>query len=83
MKKYIVLRPAFQMVDDDDILVKNPFGFQLAGVLVNDAVTREAITKDQMRKFLKFVHDDVVTVNTMKWCTYSFIRECEYQNFVA
>lgn len=55
-----MLRPAFQMAVDDDILVKNPFGFQLAGVLVNDAVTREAITKDQMRKFLKFVHDDVV-----------------------
>lgn len=48
------------MAVDDDILVKNLFGFQLAGVLVNDAVTREAITKDQMRKFLKFVHDDVV-----------------------
>ena len=48
------------MAVDDDILVKNPFGFQLAGVLVNDAVTREAISKDQMRKFLKFVHDDVV-----------------------
>ena len=29
-------------------------------MLVNDAVTREAISKDQMRKFLKFVHDDVV-----------------------
>ncbi len=55
-----VLRPAFQMAVDDDILVKNPFGFQLSGVLVNDAVTRDAITKDQMRKFLKFVHDDVV-----------------------
>lgn len=55
-----VLRPAFQMAVDDDILVKNPFGFQLAGVLVNDAVTREVISKDQMRKFLKFVHDDVV-----------------------
>lgn len=55
-----VLRPAFQMAVDDDILVKNPFGFQLAGVVVNDSVTREAITKDQMRKFLKFVHDDVV-----------------------
>ena len=55
-----VLRPTFQMAVDDDILVKNPFGFQLAGVLVNDAVTREAITKEQMRKFLKFVHDDVV-----------------------
>ena len=28
--------------------------------MVNDSVTREAITKDQMRKFLKFVHDDNV-----------------------
>lgn len=27
-----VLRPVFQMAVDDDILVKNPFGFQLAGV---------------------------------------------------
>lgn len=55
-----VLRPAFQMAVDDDVIVKNPFGFQLAGVVVNDSVTREAISKDQMRKFLKFVHDDVV-----------------------
>jgi integrase len=55
-----VLRPAFQMAVDGDIIVKNPFGFQLATVLVNDSVTREAISKDQMRKFLKFVYDDVV-----------------------
>ena len=55
-----VLQPTFQMAVDDDILVKNPFGFRLVGVLLNDAVTREAITKDQMRKFLKYVHDDVV-----------------------
>ena len=55
-----VLRPAFQMAVDDDILVKNPFGFQLQTVLVNDSVTREALSKDQMQKFLKFVHDDVV-----------------------
>ena len=44
-----VLRPAFQMAVDDDLIVKNPFGFQLAGVVVNDSVTREAISKDQMR----------------------------------
>ena len=55
-----VLRPAFQMAVDDDVLNKNPFGFELAGVVVNDSVTREAVTKDQMRKFLKFVHDDAV-----------------------
>lgn len=45
---------------DDDIIVKNPFQFELVGVLVNDSVTRQGITKDQMRKFLKFVHDDNV-----------------------
>ena len=55
-----VLRPAFQMAVDDDVLNKNPFGFQLAGVVVNDSVTREAITKEQMNKFLKFIHDDNV-----------------------
>lgn len=55
-----VLRPAFQMAVDDDVLLKNPFGFEMASVVVNDSVTREAITKDQMRKFLKFVHDDNV-----------------------
>jgi integrase len=48
------------MAVDDDYLNKNPFGFQLAGVVVNDSVTRQAITRDQMRKFLKFVHDDNV-----------------------
>lgn len=53
-----VLRPAFQMAVDDDALTKNPFGFTLAGVVVNDSVTREAITKKQMNKFLKFIHDD-------------------------
>lgn len=55
-----VLRPAFQMAVDDDILRKNPFGFELAGVVVNDSVRREAISRKQMRLFLKFVHDDNV-----------------------
>ncbi len=42
------------------MLLSQQFVFQLAGVVVNDSVTREAISKDQMRKLLKFVHDDVV-----------------------
>lgn len=53
-----VLRPEFQMAVDDDVLMKNPFGFELSSVLINDSVTRETITKDQMREFLKFVKDD-------------------------
>ena len=53
-----VLRPAFQVAVDDDTLRKNPFDFQLASVVVNDSVTRQAVSREQMRKFLKFVHDD-------------------------
>lgn len=53
-----VLRPAFQMAVDDDIIMKNPFGFELASVVVNDSVRREAVSRDQMRKFLKFIRDD-------------------------
>lgn len=29
--------------------IKSPFGFELATVAVNDSVTRETITKEQMR----------------------------------
>ena len=50
-----VLRPAFQMAVDDDILMKNPFDFELCNVIVNDSVRREAITRKQMREFLAFV----------------------------
>ncbi|MCM1252404.1 MAG: site-specific integrase [Clostridium sp.] len=53
-----VLRPAFQMAVDDDMLLKNPFEFQLATVIVNDSVTREAITMKQERQFLEFVRQD-------------------------
>lgn len=53
-----VVRPAFQMAVDDDLLVKNLFEFQLNTVVVNDSVTREAITRQQERDFLKFVEND-------------------------
>jgi site-specific recombinase XerD len=53
-----VVRPAFQMATNDDLIVKNPFEFPLAGILVNDSVRREAITRDQKRKFLEFIKKD-------------------------
>lgn len=53
-----VVRPAFQLATDDDLIRKNPFEFQLATVVVNDSVTREAITRDQERKLLKFIKND-------------------------
>ena len=53
-----VLRPAFQLAYDDDLIRKNPFSFQLVEVVVNDSVRREAITHEEERKFLKFVKED-------------------------
>lgn len=53
-----VVRPAFQMAVDDDLIRKNPFDFQLATVVVNDSFTRKAITRKQERAFLEFVKND-------------------------
>lgn len=53
-----VLRPAFQMAVDDEMLLRNPFEFQLHTVVVNDSVKREAISREEERKFLKFVEED-------------------------
>lgn len=53
-----VLRPAFQMAMDDDLIRKNPFMFQLTTVVVNDSVTRVSITEKQEQAFLDFVRND-------------------------
>lgn len=53
-----VVRPAFQMAMDDDLIRRNPFEFQLSTVVVNDSVTREAITRKQERQFLEFIKND-------------------------
>ena len=53
-----VLRPAFQLAVDDDLIRKKPFQFQLMEVVVNDSVTREAISRAEERKFLQFVKED-------------------------
>ena len=53
-----VLRLAFQMAADDDMIVKNPFQFELHTVVVNDSVKRDALTREQERKFLQFILED-------------------------
>ena len=53
-----VLRPAFRLAYEDDFIRKNPFDFELASVLVNDSVTRQALTRKQERLFLEFVRKD-------------------------
>lgn len=53
-----VLRPAFQMAVDDDILKKNPFEWKTASVLVDDSHTREAISRKDERRLLEFIKED-------------------------
>lgn len=53
-----VLRPAFQLAEEDDLIRRNPFNFELATILVNDQVAREALTPKQERRFLDFVRSD-------------------------
>lgn len=53
-----VLRPAFRMAVEDDLVRKNPFDFPLADALTDDSVKREALTPRQERTFLKFVEED-------------------------
>lgn len=53
-----VLRPAFKLAVDDDLIRKNPFDFELVNVIVNDSVRRDALSPENERKFLKFVKED-------------------------
>ena len=53
-----VLRPAFRMAVEDDLLKKNPFDWELSTVIVNDSVKREAVTPKQERLFLDFIKGD-------------------------
>ncbi len=53
-----VLRPAFQMAVDDGLVRKNLFSFGLSSVVYNDSIRREALTREQERKFLDFVKED-------------------------
>lgn len=53
-----VLRPAFRMAVEDDILPKNPFDWELYTVIINDSHTRDAISRSDERRFLEFVHQD-------------------------
>ncbi len=53
-----VMKPAFQMAVDDDLIRKNPFEFSMSTIIMNDSVPREAVTEEQEKNFLEFVSGD-------------------------
>ncbi len=57
-RTWTVLKPAFGVAVDDDIVRKNPFDFRLSDVIPNDTVHREALTPEQKEKYLAYVLSD-------------------------
>ncbi len=53
-----VVKPAFQMACDEDIIRKNPSDFPLAGVVVNDFQKRVPLSPEQQETFMTFVRED-------------------------
>lgn len=53
-----VVKPAFRMAYEEDILPKNPFDFTLAGVVKNDSKKRIAMTPEQQYIFMEFIRTD-------------------------
>ncbi len=53
-----VVKPAFQMACDEDIIRKNPFEFKLTDVVPNDSQQRAALSKEQLETWLDFICND-------------------------
>ena len=53
-----VVRPAFQMAYEADLIRKNPFDFELHNFLIDDSLKRDAVTSKQEKEFLRFVQQD-------------------------
>nr|WP_308624608.1 site-specific integrase [uncultured Eisenbergiella sp.] len=53
-----VVRPAFQMAVDDDLIRKNPFNWELGKTLINDSIARQAVKPKQEKSFMEFIQND-------------------------
>lgn len=53
-----VLRPAFQLAFEDEMIRYNPFNFELGKLLINDSVQREAVESKDKLEFLNFIKKD-------------------------
>jgi len=53
-----VIKPAFQMAYEEDMIRRNPFDFKLADVVSNDSEKRIALTPDQQEIWMSFIRED-------------------------
>lgn len=53
-----VIKPAFQMAYNEDIIRKNPFEFRIVDVVPNDSEKRIAMTEEQQDLWMTFIRTD-------------------------
>ena len=64
-----VVKPAFQMAVNEDIIPKNPFDFKLVEIVPNDSKRRIALTDEQQKLWMDFIKND----NTYQRCYDEFV----------
>ena len=55
-----VLRPAFNMAYNEDVIRRNPFDFNLSDVIPNDTKKRAALSEDTREAWMEFIRTDEV-----------------------
>lgn len=53
-----VIKPAFQMAVDDDLILKNPFEFVLKDLITDNSKKRDALTAEEQEALLDFIKND-------------------------
>ena len=53
-----VLKPAFQMAYNEDVIRRNPFDFKLTDVVVNNSKKRIAMTEKQQKLWMGYIKED-------------------------
>ena len=53
-----VVKPAFQMAYNEDVIRKNPFAFKITDVVPNDSRKRESLTEDELNTWMTFIKTD-------------------------
>ena len=53
-----VVKPAFQMAYNEDVIRRNPFDFKLVDVVPNDSKKRIAMTEEQQEIWMGFIRED-------------------------
>lgn len=53
-----VLKPAFDMAYEEEIIHKNPFDFKITTVVPNNSERRIALTDEQLKTWMNYIKDD-------------------------